>query len=146
MKICRVVGSVMADEQRFVRPEQVETLELDWGSIKWLSTPETTGAETFSAGVVILEPGKGHERHTHPDSEEVLFVLSGEGTQMIDDEEREVHAGDMLYIPAGVEHSTINTSWEPLRFLAMYGPPGPEAELRHLSECTVVPPGERSAD
>ncbi|WP_226022997.1 cupin domain-containing protein [Halomicrobium salinisoli] len=134
----------MADEQRFIRPSEIETLELDWGTIKWLSTPETTGSETFSAGIVVVEPGKGHERHTHPDSEEVLFVLSGRGVQMIDDEEQEIRPGDMLHIPAGVEHSTTNTSWEPLRFLAMYGPPGPEAEIRHLAECTVVPPGERT--
>lgn len=132
----------MGDDQRFVRPQDIETLDLDWGTIKWLSTPETTGAETFSSGVVVLKPDEGHERHTHPDSEEVLYFLSGEGVQTIADETREVSAGDMVYIPAGVEHSTENTGWEPLRFLAMYGPPGPEAEIRDLPECEVRPPGE----
>lgn len=133
---------IMGDEQRFIRPEGIETLELDWGTIKWLSTPETTGAGTFSSGVVVLKPGEGHERHTHPDSEEVLYVLSGEGVQTIGDETRDVAAGDMLYIPAGVEHSTQNDSWEPLRFLAMYGPPGPESVIRDDPDCVVRPPGE----
>lgn len=132
----------MVAEKRFVGHEDVETVQLDWGTLKWLSTPEVTGAESFSAGVVVLEPGKGHERHTHPDSEEVLYVLSGEGVQTVADEEREVAAGDAIYIPAGVEHSTRNTSWEPLRFLAMYGPPGPEAEIRDDDAATVLPPGE----
>lgn len=136
----------MVDDDRFIDPNEIEMLELDWGTIKWLSTPETTGAETFSAGLVVLNPGKGHERHTHPDSEEVLYFLSGEGVQTIAGEERAVGAGDMVHIPAGVEHSTLNTSWEPMRLLAMYGPPGPEAEIRHLSECTVVPPEEQNAD
>ena len=131
----------MIAQQRFIQPDEVETLELDWGSIKWLSTPETTGAETFSTGLVILEPGKAHERHTHPDSEEILYFLSGEGEQTIADEERTVGAGEMVYIPSGVEHSTINTSWEPLRFLAVYGPPGPEAEIREDEDATVYPPG-----
>jgi len=133
----------MVAEQRFIRPDDIETLELDWGTLKFMSTPETTGAETFSTGVVVLNPGKGHERHTHPDSEEILYFLSGEGVQTIADEEREVTAGDVVYIPAGVEHSTENTSWEPLRFLAMYGPPGPEAGIRDLAECTVLPPGDK---
>lgn len=132
----------MVADQRFIQPDEVETLQLEWGTLKWLSTPEVTGAETFSTGVVVLRPGKGHERHTHPNSEEVLYVLDGTGTQTIGDEEREVSAGDMLYIPAGVEHSTENTSWEPLRFLAMYGPPGPEAEIRDTADCEVLPPGE----
>lgn len=134
----------MVDNQRFVRPDEIETLELDWGTIKWLSTPETTNAETFSTGLVVLKPDEGHERHTHPDSEEVLYFLSGDGVQTVADEEREVTAGDMVHIPAGVEHSTENTSWEPLRFLAIYGPPGPEDEIRSLPECTVVPPSEQS--
>jgi oxalate decarboxylase/phosphoglucose isomerase-like protein (cupin superfamily) len=132
----------MTDNQRFISPESIETLSLEWGTLKWLSTPETTGAEAFSAGLVVLDPGKGHERHTHPNSEEVLFFLNGEGVQMIDDEERTVSAGEMVYIPAGVEHSTENTTWEPLRFMALYGPPGPEAEIRDMAETTIVPPGD----
>lgn len=132
----------MVAEKRFVRSDDVETIQLDWGTLKWLSTPEVTGAEAFSTGVVVLEPGKGHERHTHPDSEETLYFLSGEGVQTVEDEEQEVSAGDAIYIPAGVEHSTQNTGWEPLRFLAMYGPPGPEAEIRDSKEATVLPPGE----
>ncbi|WP_380680822.1 cupin domain-containing protein [Salinigranum sp. GCM10025319] len=132
----------MVAEKRFVRADEVETIQLDWGTLKWMNTPELTGSEAFSAGVVLLEPGKGHERHTHPDSEEILYFLSGEGTQTIADEERDVGPGEMVYIPAGVEHSTINTSWEPLRFIAVYGPPGPEAEIRDLAEATVFPPGE----
>ncbi|EMA59654.1 cupin domain-containing protein [Halorubrum lipolyticum] len=133
----------MPNDQRFIDPSDIETLELEWGTIKWLSTPETTGAEAFSSGVVVLTPGEGHERHTHPDSEEVLYFLNGEGVQTIGDEEREVTPGDMVYIPAGVEHSTENTGWEPMRFLAMYGPPGPEAEIRDAPGCEVRPPEGR---
>jgi quercetin dioxygenase-like cupin family protein len=132
----------MSDDRRFVKPDDVETIQFDWGASKWLCTPELTGAEAFSAGVTILDPGDAHDRHTHPDSEEILYFLSGEGVQTIADEEREVSPGDMVYIPAGVEHSTRNDSWEPLRFLAMYGPPGPEAALSEDPESTVLPPGE----
>jgi oxalate decarboxylase/phosphoglucose isomerase-like protein (cupin superfamily) len=137
-----VSSGIMASEQRFVDPEGIETVQLDWGTLKWMHTPETTGAEAFSAGLVVLEPGRGHEQHTHPDSEEVLYVLSGEGTQTVAEEERRVSGGDTISIPAGVEHSTINDSWEPLRFLAIYGPPGPEAEIRDSAEATVLPPGD----
>ncbi|MFU1779952.1 cupin domain-containing protein [Haloarcula japonica] len=132
----------MVADERFIRPDDVETIQLDWGTLKWMNTPDVTGSEGFSAGVVVLEPGKGHERHTHPDSEEILYFLSGEGEQTIADEERSVSAGEMVYIPSGVEHSTVNTSWEPLRFIAVYCPPGPEAEIRDLDEATVFPPGE----
>jgi oxalate decarboxylase/phosphoglucose isomerase-like protein (cupin superfamily) len=136
----------MVSEKRFVSPDDFETIQLDWVTIKWMNTPSVTGAAESSAGVVVLEPGKGHERHTHPDSDEILYFLSGEGEQTIADEKRTVGAGEMVHIPSGVEHSTINTSWEPLRFLAVYGPPGPEAEIREDEAATVFPPGEFPED
>lgn len=132
----------MVAKKRFVRSKDVETIQLNWGTLKWMNTPETTGSEAFSTGVVVLEPGKGHERHTHPNSEEILYILSGEGVQTVADEERSIEPGEMVYIPAGVEHSTMNSSWEPLRFLAIYGPPGPESEIRDDANATIFPPGE----
>ena len=126
----------------FVEPEDVESQVFDWGVLKWLSTPEVTGGDRFSAGVVKLEPGKGHERHTHPDSDEILYVLRGEGEQEIADETKEISAGEMVFVPEGVEHGTVNTGWEPLLLLAVYAPPGPEDVLRDLPECEIVPPGE----
>lgn len=133
--------------KRFVSPEDVETQVFDWGTIKWLSEVRVTGAERAAGGVVILDPGKGHLRHNHPGSEEILYVISGEGDQMVEDDEgrpmnRHVNAGDMVFIPAGVYHGTENTGWEPMRILAIYAPGGPEAFLRGLPDCTIVPAGE----
>lgn len=132
----------MSSEGRFVEPDDVESLVFDWGVLKWMVTPDVTGAERMSCGVVQLEPGKGHERHNHPNAEEMLYVVRGEGEQEIGDETRDIQAGDMLYIPKGVYHGTINTGWEPLVLIAVYAPPGPEDILRELPEAEIVPPGE----
>jgi oxalate decarboxylase/phosphoglucose isomerase-like protein (cupin superfamily) len=129
-------------DRRFVTPDDVESQVFDWGVLKWLNTPDVTGSERFSAGVVKLEPGKGHERHTHPDSDEILYVVRGEGEQEVADETRDISAGELVFVPEGVEHGTVNTGWEPLVLLAVYAPPGPEEQLRDLPECTVLPPGE----
>ena len=132
----------MPDHEYFVDPDDVESQLFDWGVLKWLSTPEVTGGERFSAGVVKLEPGKGHERHTHPESDEILFVIRGEGEQEVADQTRDIEAGEMVFVPQGVEHGTVNTGWEPLLLLAVYAPPGPEKVLRDLPECEIVPPGK----
>ena len=132
----------MTGSEHFVGPDDVESQLFDWGVLKWMSTPEVTGGERFSAGVVKLEPGKGHERHTHPESDEILYVVRGEGEQAVAEESREITAGDMVFVPEGVEHGTVNTGWEPLVLLAVYAPPGPEDVLRDLPECEIVPAGE----
>ena len=141
-----MAGSTVVGEQRFVSPDEVETMMFDWGTIKWLSEIRVTGSG-IATGLVILEPGKGHLRHNHPGSEEVLYYISGEGEQMVEDDEgrpqfRHVRAGDAAYIPAGVYHGTENTGWEPMRLLAIYSPGGPEAILRAGPDCTTFPVGE----
>ncbi len=133
-------------KKRFVAPEDVETQVFDWGMLKWMSEPRVTDADRFSAGIVILAPGKGHTRHNHPGVEEVLYVISGQGMQMVEDDcgqplGRTVTAGMLVHIPADVYHETINTGWEPLKLVAIYSPHGPEAILRAMPECTVLPPG-----
>lgn len=132
----------MSDGKRFVSPEDVETQRFDWGTLKWMSTPDVTDADRFSAGVVQLEPKKGHERHNHPESEEILYVISGEGIQTVEGEEERITPGDMVHVPVGVYHSTVNATWEPLRMLAIYAPPGPEDLLREDPESDIISPGE----
>jgi oxalate decarboxylase/phosphoglucose isomerase-like protein (cupin superfamily) len=133
--------------QRFIAPDDVETQVFDWGMLKWLSEPRVTDARNFSTGVVMLAPGKGHTRHNHPGVEEILYVISGQGEQMVEDSQgtpmrRPVTAGMLVHIPADVYHETINTGWEPLKLIAIYSPHGPEAILRAMPECTILPPGE----
>ena len=131
--------------ENFVSSEDVSTQLFDWGTLKWMATPDVNGSEQFSAGVVQLEPGKGHELHTHPESDEILYVISGEGEQTVEDETREVGSGEMIFIPAGVEHGTINTGWQTLQLVAVYAPPGPEDVLADMPDCEIVPAGEISS-
>ena len=58
----------------------------DWGVIKWYVTPDDTDGANLTFGEVVLLPGKGHDRHNHPDAEEIrgnetvheLYLGSGE--------------------------------------------------------------------
>ena len=123
--------------------DDVDTLAFNWGNIKILSCPEVTGAESFSFGMVILDQGKGHDCHNHPDADEIIFVVSGEGKQMIDHQPAvHVHPGASMYIPRGVDHSTINTGWEPLRLIVVYAPAGAERVLREIPGGKIIPPGQ----
>lgn len=114
----------------------------DWGVIKWYVTPDDTEGANLTFGEVVLLPGKGHDRHNHPESEEVLYVLSGEGEQMVDDAPPfPVQAGSTIYVPTGIFHSTKNTGWQPMRLLALYNPAGAEKALAGLPDFREEPAG-----
>ena len=127
---------------RQIDPQSLATQTFEWGAIKWFVTPGRIDGAQMSFGEVVLLPGKGHDRHNHPTSEEILFVLSGEGEQMLDDGAPfPVRAGDTIYVPIAVYHATRNTGWEPLRLLAIYNPGGPEEALTELPDFRELPPG-----
>ncbi len=126
-----------------IDPKTLPTLTFSWGAIKWFVTPDRTPGAAMTFGEVILLPGRGHDRHNHPDAEEILYVLSGEGEQMVaDGASFPVRAGDTIYVPTAIFHSTVNRGWEPLRLLAIYNPGGPEVGLATLEDYREVPAGE----
>ncbi len=129
-----------------VDPSSLPTQTFDWGVIKWFVAPGATPGAGLTFGEVVLLPGLGHDRHHHPEAEEVLYVLSGAGEQTLaDGDPFPVRPGDTIYVPTAVFHSTRNTGWEPLRLLAIYHPGGPERALEALPDFAEVPAGELPA-
>ena len=45
--------------------------------------------------------------HYHEKTDEVYYVIDGEGTMVLDDEEIELHKGVVVYVPRGVKHKAI---------------------------------------
>jgi oxalate decarboxylase/phosphoglucose isomerase-like protein (cupin superfamily) len=128
---------------KLVDPESLPTMSFDWGLIKPLVAAENTAGTAVSLMHVVLLPGEGHERHNHPDSDEILYILAGRGEQMVDDSDTfEVRPGQAVFIPAAAFHSTVNTGWEPLTLLAIYAPAGAEEVLKGLPDHREVAPGE----
>jgi len=131
---------------KLIDPDALPTMSFDWGVIKPLVARDNTEAPEVSLMHVVLLPGQGHERHNHPDSDEILYILAGIGNQMVDDADTfPVTAGQAVFIPKGAFHSTVNTGWEPMSILAIYAPAGAEEALRTLPDYREVPAGQAPA-
>lgn len=70
----------------------------------------------------ILPPGKAVTPHHHNQLEEIYYILSGRGVMTVGDEQREVAAGDAIFIPRNHRHTLENTGAEPIRLLLVCGP------------------------
>ena len=130
----------------FVYPKDVDSFGFDWGRLALTVAPEVNGARTFSGGVVDLPSGQGHSRHNHPGSEEIIFVISGTGEQMVEDEAgqpvvQEVGPGCTVFVPESRFHSTLNTGPGPMQLFVVYSPAGPELGLRELPDFRIIPAG-----
>jgi mannose-6-phosphate isomerase-like protein (cupin superfamily) len=68
-----------------------------------------------------LAPGQATERHYHAESEELYYLLAGEGEMEIDGERAAVGPGDAILIPPGAWHQ-ITAGDAELRFLCCCAP------------------------
>jgi oxalate decarboxylase/phosphoglucose isomerase-like protein (cupin superfamily) len=125
-----------------VQPADIETFSFGWGTMKWFVSPVTIPGAANSQGEVIINPGQGHVRHQHEHADELIYVISGSGTQTVGDEEFAITEGDMVYIPMATWHSTMNGSWRPLRLIVTYTPGGEEQALTSLPDFIRHPAGE----
>ena len=95
----------------------------DGSTIRELCGLPTGGTVKQSLAEATLEPGQSTQRHYHRESEEIYFVLAGEGELEVAGERSRVGAGDAVPIPPGAWHRIGNTGSAPLRFLCCCAPP-----------------------
>ena len=107
---------------KFVSASDVKHDKLDWGTLGWVCHPPNTGATQLTVLEVEFAAGGGHNFHRHPNQEEVIYVMSGEIEQWLEQESRTLRAGDSLFIESGIVHATFNKSSEGARLIAILSP------------------------
>lgn len=73
--------------------------------------------------LMCLQAGEDIGEETHADVDQVLILVEGEGTAVLDGGRREVEKGSMVVVPAGTRHNLINSGDEPLHLYTIYAPP-----------------------
>ena len=93
---------------------------------KLLLAPKYGGVENLSMGMNVTEVGSMIPEHSHEDSEEVLFLISGRAKLVIEGEgEWEIGPETAFYSPKGKKHRLENIGDEPLKLVWVYCPPLP---------------------
>jgi mannose-6-phosphate isomerase-like protein (cupin superfamily) len=91
----------MSSATRFLRrdPAEVQPWAETCGQIRCL-IEEKDGA----AGEVHHVEIQDAKLHYHQRTDEFYYVIDGEGTMVLDDQEIELHKGVVVYVPRGVKH------------------------------------------
>ena len=91
-------------QTKFLRrdPSDVEPWAETCGAIRCLVTEED-GA----AGEVHHVEIHDAKLHYHEKTDEFYYIIDGQGTMILDDEEIELHRGVVVYVPRGVKHKAI---------------------------------------
>jgi len=73
--------------------------------IRTLISEDRQQSEQVMVGQTIYPPGSTHEHHLHPDAEEVVIVMSGQGWHRVGSEYYDIGPGDIIFVPANAAHS-----------------------------------------
>ena len=91
-----------------------------WGTLQWLCNAKLIPGAQQTVGLATTLAGKSNPIHFHPNCEEILHVLSGQGTHSIEGRTVALRAGMTIRIPPGAKHNLVNTGTEPLKTLVAF--------------------------
>jgi mannose-6-phosphate isomerase-like protein (cupin superfamily) len=72
---------------------------------------------------------------THDENDQILSFVSGLGKAVVGGKTKKVGPGDVVVVPAGVEHNFLNDGPNPLVLYTVYGPPDhADGAVHHTKE------------
>jgi quercetin dioxygenase-like cupin family protein len=61
--------------------------------------------------------------HSHPNGEEIIYIITGTGRVLVDGEVAPVRAGSVVLFPQGEVHMLHNTGDEEMKVVCFFAPP-----------------------
>lgn len=133
-------------EPRVVRPEDREGQPTTAGGDVYsqLARGEHTHDSYFLVHAVV-PPGGGTPPHVHTREEEAFYVIRGEVTFYLGDDEVRADAGTFLNVPRDTVHRFRNVSGEDAEMIFWFAPAGIEGLFDELGEHPedIIEIGER---
>lgn len=128
----------------FLPADQSRSIDLGGAQVTIRVPGEATGG-----AYALLEycpgPGAGAGLHVHHREEETFYILDGEMTFQLDQEQHQAGAGAIVRIPKGLRHAFRNTTDAPARMLIMLTPAGLEHFFEDLAALLAAHPDGPSA-
>jgi len=81
--------------------------------------------------VMNIAPGGEIGEEVHPDTDQVLVFVEGEGVARLEGETSPVRPNDLVFVRAGTRHNFVNTGSRQLRLFTIYAPPQHQAGTVH---------------
>jgi mannose-6-phosphate isomerase-like protein (cupin superfamily) len=99
------------------------------------------GSQKMWLGTEEIPPGGLIPRHKHLGQDEILLIQTGSAQVWLGTQERDVHAGAIVFIPSDTWVSLKNTGNENINLAFVFSDPGYDEFMR----CVSVPAGDPSS-
>ncbi|MCL2856970.1 MAG: cupin domain-containing protein [Oscillospiraceae bacterium] len=109
---------------KLIHETNVPEKEVPGRFLRWVSSPGVgLDAEFLSCCIMRVAPGETvRPAHSHPEGEELLYFVHGEGKVYVDGEIRPVRAGSLVLFTKGCKHQVRNSGKEELKVICFFAP------------------------
>lgn len=102
----------------------VEALNLPGRDLRWIITKENVNAQHCTMCMIEVDPGETvRPAHSHPNGEEVIYLIQGSGRVMIDGIVEPVKQGSAVLFPRGSIHMLHNSGDVVMKVACFFAPP-----------------------
>jgi quercetin dioxygenase-like cupin family protein len=88
----------------------------------YMATPALAGTIAFKGEMITYPPGSAAPEHHHVGAEHFQYVLSGQGTAILDGKPTRLDEGDLLYNYQNEPHAFINETSDEFIFVEFFVP------------------------
>jgi mannose-6-phosphate isomerase-like protein (cupin superfamily) len=107
-----------------IHETDVPEIEQPGRSMRWLVHPDALHADQLSFCVIRVAPGETvRPAHSHPHSEELIYIMTGRGKVMIEGDVGDVRSGSAVLFEQGKMHMLRNTGDEEMKVACFFAPP-----------------------
>ncbi len=112
-----------------VDENSVEALDLPGRRLSWMVTKDTSRKNTVDAQhcsmcMIKVSPGQTVKpAHSHPNGEEVIYIVTGSGRVWIEGKVEPVKAGSAVLFPQGQVHMLQNNGTQEMKVVCFFAPP-----------------------
>jgi mannose-6-phosphate isomerase-like protein (cupin superfamily) len=92
------------------------------GNVEFLA--RTADTPRFTFGIIEITPGRVLEAHVHDGEDDAFYIIEGEMTFTVRDEDVPAPPGTFVLVPPGVEHGFRNDGDVPVRMFNIHAPAG----------------------
>ena len=114
-------------------PAEIVGEQAPGAAMRWLIDDTHDGAPVYALRMVEINPG-GHSPHHNHNYEHENFVVEGKGRVFMDGRWHDLKPGDVVFVPANVEHEYANAGDTTFKFLCGI----PVTRLRGQAGAAVV--------
>ena len=106
-----------------IHESEVPELALPGRHLRWVANADALEPQYLSASVIRVAPGeKVRPAHSHPNGEELIYIIRGTGRVLVDGEVSPVREGTLVLFRKGLVHMLQNTGEEEMKVVCFFAP------------------------